>query len=349
MKYLHVILLVVATCFSAQLLADNGHENHSHENHPHENADYSHDKHEDQDEHEQHDKHEVEDDGDSHGHGEHDEHAEESRLWTSEMLATHQVVLATAGSAALQQRQRLYGSIVLSPQGVSHVRARYPGLIRSVHVNIGDEVKQGDKLATVESNDSLRTYTINAALSGTVIERHANTGEATQDQILFSIAELNNQWLELKVYPSQFGLIRAEQVVRFRLNRQSFETTIRYLLPVVGQPYQLARAELSNSLSNLDSMVGSYIEAYADTGEFSVDVAVAQQAIQTMDGKQGVFVAVAETQNQLRFEFRPLVLGRRDSQSVEVLQGLSQGTRYVRQNSYLIKADAEKAEAEHAH
>ena len=49
------------------------------------------------------------------------------------------------------------------------------------------------------------------------------------------------------------------------------------------------------------------------------------------------------------YEVRMLELGRRDARFVEVLEGLSPGTKYVTDNSYLIKADIEKAGASHDH
>ena len=44
-----------------------------------------------------------------------------------------------------------------------------------------------------------------------------------------------------------------------------------------------------------------------------------------------------------------LELGRRDSSFVEVRSGLTPGTVYVTENSYLIKADIEKSGASHDH
>jgi cobalt-zinc-cadmium efflux system membrane fusion protein len=49
------------------------------------------------------------------------------------------------------------------------------------------------------------------------------------------------------------------------------------------------------------------------------------------------------------YEARTLELGRSDADYIEVLGGLSNGARYVTQNSYLIKADIEKAGAGHDH
>ena len=66
--------------------------------------------------------------------------------------------------------------------------------------------------------------------------------------------------------------------------------------------------------------------------------------IQQMGGRSGVFVQDGET-----YRFTPLVIGRSDDRYVEVLDGLKEQQRYVNQNSYLIKADIEKSEAEHEH
>jgi len=46
------------------------------------------------------------------------------------------------------------------------------------------------------------------------------------------------------------------------------------------------------------------------------------------------------------YEFAPLVLGKSDDNFIEVVSGLEHGAEYVSENSYLIKADILKSEAE---
>ena len=46
---------------------------------------------------------------------------------------------------------------------------------------------------------------------------------------------------------------------------------------------------------------------------------------------------------------RPLELGKRDAERVEVLSGLVAGDPIVVEQSYLIKADIEKSGASHDH
>ena len=86
------------------------------------------------------------------------------------------------------------------------------------------------------------------------------------------------------------------------------------------------------------------LEASVIVDQFSAELAVKVNAIQEIDAQQGVFVKDGDT-----YSFTPLVLGRMDNAFVEVMQGLNEGDEYVSDNSYLLKADLGKNEAEHNH
>ena len=75
-----------------------------------------------------------------------------------------------------------------------------------------------------------------------------------------------------------------------------------------------------------------------------VPVAVRIEAIQTIRDWSVVFVKHGDV-----FEARPLELGRRDRDWVEVLDGLSSGEAYAVENSFVIKAEIGKAGATHDH
>src|SRR5690625_7654028 len=84
------------------------------------------------------------------------------------------------------------------------------------------------------------------------------------------------------------------------------------------------------------------VEARVEVGRISVSLAVAKDAVQTLGGRQGIFVKIGD-----EYRFTPLVLGKSDDHFYEVVDGLKSGAEYVSENSYLIKADIEKSEAEH--
>lgn len=273
---------------------------------------------------------------------EHDENKENTSRIKDQMADQVGIVTATANPQALHQTISIYGSIVVSPEQLSHVRARFEGLIKSVNVTLGDKIKTGDVLARVESNDSLKTYSIRAPISGRVVQRHANTGEVTRDQILFSIADYETVWAELRVYPAQQASVSEGQSVHIARADSDIEARINHILPSMDAPYQLARVRLDNKNNAL--FPGGTIEARIEIGKFNVALAVHKDAVQMLGGRQGVFVKSGD-----EYRFIPLVLGRNDDHFYEVLGGLNANSEYVSQNSYLIKADIEKSEAEHDH
>lgn len=247
-----------------------------------------------------------------------------------------------ASSQTIRQSITSYGVLTTGAEQLSHMRARFPGLITSVNADIGDSVSEGDLLAEVESDESLKKYSVRAPIAGTIVQRHANTGEVTKDQILFSIANFDALWVELRIYPSQRERVFAGQTVEIISDERRFYSQIRHIIPGLDKPYQLARVALNNRELGLSP--GLLVEGLIVIDEFDVPLAVEKQAIQQLGGRSGVFIQERES-----YRFTPLILGRADERYVEVLGGLRNEQRYVNRNSYLIKADIEKSEADHDH
>jgi len=326
-------------------------DNHDHEK-QHDNTEEHAGKHADEKSH----QHEDEQDHDR-AHGDKDDHRDDHRDdhgdegGHEEELTTKidrniavQVGIQTALPRFQQLNQTIisYGSLTTGPTQLSHVRARYTGMIKSVKPDIGDTVKRGDLLARVESNESLKVYNILAPIAGTIIQRHANTGEVTQDQVLFSIANYETLWAEFRIYHAQQSKISAGQTVNIHVNEQVIAGKIAHIIPALNKPYQLARVQFNNEVHSLSP--GLLVEGHVVTGNIPVTLAVMKSAIQSMGEQQGVFVQQGD-----QYKFTPLQLGRSDDTYTEVLSGLEAKQSYVSKNSYLIKADIEKSEAEHEH
>ena len=86
------------------------------------------------------------------------------------------------------------------------------------------------------------------------------------------------------------------------------------------------------------------VKATIKVGEHAVPLAVKRSGLQAFRDFTVVYAQVGE-----EYEVRMLELGRRDGEWIEVLGGLQAGTRYVSENSYVIKADIEKSGASHDH
>jgi cobalt-zinc-cadmium efflux system membrane fusion protein len=251
---------------------------------------------------------------------------------------------ATAGPGAISDELVLYGAIGPDTTRIRQVHARFPGVIRSVARNIGDTVRAGETLATVESNESLQTYNVAAPIAGVITQRHAAPGEQTDADSLFEIADYSTVWAELDVFSRDRPRLSQGLPVAITTDTGlQASGTISYLAPVGNRASQSLTARVV--LDNADGRwtPGQFVEGRV-TVATTVALAVPLSALQRFRDFDVVFAQVGET-----YEVRMLTLGRRDATHVEVLGGLEPGTTYVTENSYLIKADIEKSGASHDH
>jgi cobalt-zinc-cadmium efflux system membrane fusion protein len=255
------------------------------------------------------------------------------------------IATATAGPGAINDELVLYGAIAPDATRVRAVHARFPGVIRSVNRYVGDTVRAGETLATIESNESLQTYTVTAPIGGIVTARHAAPGEQTDADSLFAIADFSSVWAELDVFArDRPRLMTGVPVVVTADTGTAAAGSIDYLAPIGNRASQsvVARVVLDNADARWTP--GQFIQAQVTIGATPVELAVPLSALQRFRAFDVVFAQVGDT-----YEVRMLELGRRDASHVEVLSGLAPGTVYVTENSYLIKADIEKSGASHDH
>lgn len=285
------------------------------------------------------------------GHGEEGEreegHHEESNgriALTPEQIEASGIRLAQAGPAGIRETLPLYGTIAPNAERVRAVAARFPGVIRDVTKKIGDPVREGEKLARVEANESLETYAITAPIAGVVTARNANPGEQTGDKTLFTVADLSTVWVELSLFPRDVAKVRLGQGVRVKSPDTGLAADGKV---VYVAPFGLAANQTITARVLLDNperlwAPGLYVTADVTLAESTVPLAIQNEAVQTLEGRSAVFVQVAEG-----FEPRDVRLGRSDGEFAEVLAGLKAGDTYVASNSFILKAELGKGEAEH--
>jgi cobalt-zinc-cadmium efflux system membrane fusion protein len=252
--------------------------------------------------------------------------------------------VAPAGPGVIADEHEVQGLLTPVEGRVAHVAARFPGPVRSVHVGVGDVVRAGQVLATIESNLSLTNYAITAPISGVVMSRTASVGmTAGEGAAMFEIADLSTLWVDLHVFGADAQHISAGVPVTVtRLSDGvSIQTTLDRVLPGTATASQstIARAVLRNG----DGLwrPGSAVKARVTVDREPVRLVVPVTALQTADDADVVYVQEGNT-----YRARKVKLGRRDAERVEVLGGLKAGERVVVAQSFLIKADIEKSTVE---
>jgi cobalt-zinc-cadmium efflux system membrane fusion protein len=262
-----------------------------------------------------------------------------------EMAEAFGLETEVAGPATLEETISVYGTIVPNPQRVREVSARFDGAIQSVDAELGEAVEQGDRLATIESNESLQSYSITAPIAGLVMERAANAGEQTNGRRLFTIVDPSSVWAELAIFPGSRSRVRAgdEAEIAPATGGDPVVGTIAQVTPVAKANQAVsARVPLDNSDGRWT--LGAYVTANVKVAEIEVPLAVKRSGLQSFRDFTVVYAQVGD-----EYEVRMLELGRQDENWIEVLGGLAPGTRYVTENSYVLKADVEKSGASHDH
>ncbi|MCS5709292.1 efflux RND transporter periplasmic adaptor subunit [Candidatus Berkiella cookevillensis] len=265
---------------------------------------------------------------------------------TEEAAQQSNIKTEIAKSGIINQYTPLTGRITLNRNTTAQVRARFPGIVKQVHVNWGDFVKVGQPLASVESNESLKSYNIIAPINGIVLARNTNLGDVANSDALFTIADLSEVWGEFHVFPRDLNKIQSGQEIKL----QTIENTVKsnahisMLLPTADPLSQTVIAIVP--LSNQDGRwrPGMIIEGEALVHKKEVPLVVRTSAIQRFKGSNAVFAKVGST-----YEVHMLEIGDSDGIWTEVKSGLKPGTEYVTENSFIIKADIEKSGASHAH
>jgi cobalt-zinc-cadmium efflux system membrane fusion protein len=255
--------------------------------------------------------------------------------------------VATAGPGEIADEHEVQGLLTTIEGRVAAVTARFAGPIRELRAQVGDRVRAGQALALVESNLSLSTYSVTTPIAGTVLARNANLGAvAGEGAALFEVADLSSLWVDLHVFGADAQHITAG--VPVTVTRMSdgvtAQTTLERVLPGTATASQstVARATIANA----DGLwrPGSAVRARVTVQRKPADLVVPLAALQTFRDWDVVFVRVGDT-----YEVRPVQLGMRDAERVEILSGIAAGDAVVVEQSYVVKADIEKSGASHDH
>lgn len=273
----------------------------------------------------------------------HDEDAGKHVELTDEQIEKAEIGLAEAGPVDLSEHLSLYGVIAPNAERVLDVSARFPGVIRSVKKRVGDSVRRGETLATIESNESLQTYPVVSPLDGVVTLRNANEGAQTSDGPLFTVADLSTVWVEVSVFPRDVAKVKVGQTVRVRSadTGLSAQGRVVYVAPFGSSTSQTLSARVQLANPDRKWPPGLYVTAEVILSSTTVPLGVRAEALQTLEDQSVVFV-----KGEDGFEPRTVKTGRSDGEVIEVLSGVTAGERYATRNSFILKAELGKGAVE---
>ena len=255
------------------------------------------------------------------------------------------IVTDFVSSRTFNETLNVYGRLSYPPQAIRHVSARFPGEIKAMAVSLGQRVKKGQWLMTVQSNESLQSYKIYSPINGVITQQDAGIGEQTGGNSLLTITDTGELIAELAVYPMDGNKVKLGAPVSLMIagaDNPIDSEIVDSLTQVNKQQARIYRAKVANPHGIFAA--GQFVEAQILIGRYPVEKAVNVAGLQSFRDFTVVYTKVGDI-----YEVRMLELGRTDGDWVEVLSGIKSGAEYVSENSYIIKADIDKAGASHDH
>lgn len=203
---------------------------------------------------------------------------------------------------------------------------------------------QGEVDALDESAEIvLSKYELRAPLGGLVIAREATRGEVISEQLEeppFIVADISSVWVNLTVYQRDLASVKPGMSVRIEFGHgiPSASGKISFVSPSLDETTRTATARIVLENPQGQWRPGLFVTGMVTGGEESASVVVPRSALQEVEGKPAVFI-----QDEDGFEMRAVVLGRTGKDTVEIVEGLKAGERYVSENGFAVKAELNKA------
>jgi|GEM_PF-249353 len=188
--------------------------------------------------------------------------------------------------------------------------------------------------ATNRSN--LTSVNLRAPRSGTILERSAGVGaRAESDTILFTLAELDHVWANLKAPARDLAHVKTGQLAEISAESGTTATgRIAVVGPLVSEDTRTADVRVVLDNHSGDWTPGLFVRGFINLPGTESTLVVPKKALQNINGEDFVFVPSGED----TFITAPVVKGREDSTSVEIVSGLQPGAKYVAEGSFELKA-----------
>lgn len=197
----------------------------------------------------------------------------------------------------------------------------------------------------IDEKQGTRFHELKAPFSGRIIGRELTLGEYVDaTHSAYTIADLSTVWIETAIAPGDLLFVKEGQVATVTGAGRSAEGKLIFISPVVDSATRTAKAIIA--LDNTEGLwrPGEFANAAIGTSAQEVSLLLPKDALQNIENASVVFVRQTDG-----FEKRVVTTGREDSRNVEILSGLTAGETIAVANTFTLKAELGKAEAEHEH
>ena len=198
-----------------------------------------------------------------------------------------------------------------------------------------------DEIRTLEEKrQPSESVTFRSPVTGFVIEKQALRGaHVMAGQTLYKIADLSVVWVEAAVFENEVSSLRVGQRATVTLDAypgQSFAGRVIYIYPTVDEQTRTTkvRYEFPNPGGRLKPGMYANVELSTPSG---MAVLVPSNAVLDSGKEQIVFVAKGDGY----FEPRPVTIGRRSGEQIEIVHGIKEGEQVATGATFFLDSESQ--------
>lgn len=240
----------------------------------------------------------------------------------------------------LRREQRLFDQRVTAEQDLIAARTA------AAEARIALRLAQQQVAAAGGRGGALNRIAIAAPISGQIVARTATLGQTVAaDAELYRIANLSRVSVTVSLSPADASKVRPGSEIEIVAGERRSLARVDFVSPILDETTRLAKViaviDNRNGQWRVGEPVIASIRLSGNTGAPG-SMLVPATAVQTIEGRPMVFVRTAKG-----FKATPVILGSPSGDNVVVTSGLKGGEQIAAADSFTLKAELGKDEAEH--
>ncbi|MCX6952779.1 MAG: efflux RND transporter periplasmic adaptor subunit [Verrucomicrobia bacterium] len=272
-------------------------------------------------------------------------HEENIVTLTKENLARVSVKNEVVVRGSLDMTLKAVGRVGENLNKTAKVRATFEGRLTKLTFDLNQSVKAGDVMGLVETPELLgKLLELKAPIDGRITERKSTVGEHIgKETEIYTISDPTDLWVLAEVKERDIGAIKVGQNAEFAALAYPGET-FRGKVVLLGNRVETESRtlEVRIDVNNADGRLkpGMFTDVEIATTAIKDVLVISDQALQTLEDEQIVFVALSDT----KFEKRIIKTGLEQRGRVQIVEGLKEGERVVTEGSFILKSELLKGE-----
>jgi cobalt-zinc-cadmium efflux system membrane fusion protein len=188
----------------------------------------------------------------------------------------------------------------------------------------------------------LSRYEVQAPFTGTLVEQQVARGEQVQsDTELFVLTPIETMWVMASVYEEEVARVAPGQTGRVTVQAypdRQFPGRVTWIADAMDERTRTLQIRLQVPNAQRLLKAGMFATVTLVVGERQDVLTIPANALQTEPNSTYVFAEV----DPGRYERRPVVVGMRSEQAIEIKDGIRAGDRIVTDGAFILKSELEK-------